>query len=138
MSLRHLIFHNFWLKMFSIASGTIIWMAIHFSIDHDLTLSEPAASQRFVKQIMTVPISILQDDGDTRDFKLSPTNVVLTIMGEAKTLRGPEGKEIKMYVDLTDHYSRTATQEDLHPGVPTNIYVIEFKPHTVTVEPANP
>ena len=138
MSLRHLIFHNFWLKMFSIASGTIIWMAIHFSIDHDLTLSEPAASQRFVKQIMTVPISILQDDGDTRDFKLSPTNVVLTIMGEAKTLRGPEGKEIKMYVDLPDHYSRTATQEDLHPGVPTNIYVIEFKPHTVTVEPAGP
>ena len=36
MSLRHLIFHNFWLKMVSIAAGTIIWMAIHFSIDHDL------------------------------------------------------------------------------------------------------
>jgi len=138
MSLRHLIFHNFWLKMFSIASGTIIWMAIHFSIDHDLTLSEPAASQRFVKKIMTVPISILQDEGDTRVFKLSPTNVVLTVMGEARTLRGPEGKEIKMYVDLTDHFSTAATQEDLHPGVPTNIYVIEFKPHTVTVEPANP
>ena len=41
MSLRHLVFHNFWLKIFSIASGTIIWMAIHFSIDHDITLSEP-------------------------------------------------------------------------------------------------
>jgi hypothetical protein len=57
-------------------------------------------------------------------------------MGEAKTLRGPEGKEIKMYVDLTDHPGIAATQEDLHPDVPTNIYVIEFKPHTVTVEPA--
>ena len=40
MSLRHLIFHNFWLKVFSIASGTIIWMAIHFSIHHDLSLKE--------------------------------------------------------------------------------------------------
>jgi hypothetical protein len=138
MSLRPLIFHNFWLKMFSIASGTIIWMAIHFSIDHDLTLSEPAAGQRFVKKIMTVPISVLQDEGDARVFNLIPTNVVLTVMGEAKTLRGPEGKEIKMYVDLTDHDSRAATQEDLHPGVPTNIYVLEFKPHTVTVVPANP
>jgi len=138
MSLRHLIFHNFWLKMLSIASGTIIWMAIHFSIDHELTLSEPVAGQRFVKKIITVPISVLQNDGDTNVFKLTPTNVVLTIMGEAKTLRGPEGKEIKMYVDLTDHISSGPTQEDLHPGVPTNIYVIEFKPHTVTVEPANP
>jgi hypothetical protein len=38
MSLRHLVFHNFWLKIFSIAAGTIIWMAIHFSINHDLPL----------------------------------------------------------------------------------------------------
>jgi hypothetical protein len=36
MSLRHLVLHNFWLKIFSIALGTIIWMAIHFSIEHDL------------------------------------------------------------------------------------------------------
>ena len=39
MSLRHLVFHNFWLKIFSIASGTIIWLAIHFSIEHDLNLT---------------------------------------------------------------------------------------------------
>ena len=38
MSLRHLVFHNFWLKMFSVALGTMIWMAIHFSIEHDLNL----------------------------------------------------------------------------------------------------
>ena len=138
MSPRHLIFHNFWLKMISIAAGTIIWIAIHFSIDHELTLSEPAASQRLVKKIITVPISILQEERDARVFKLSPTNVVLTVMGEAKALRGPEGREIKMYVDLTDYHALTATQEDLHPGVPTNIYVIEFKPHTVTVQPAGP
>lgn len=37
MSLRHLVFHNFWLKIFSIAAGTIIWLAIHFSKDHDST-----------------------------------------------------------------------------------------------------
>jgi hypothetical protein len=136
MSLRHLVFHNFWLKMFSIASGTIIWLAIHFSIDHDLSLSEPAASQRFVRKIVTVPVSIMQEEGDARVFKLTPTNATLTVMGEAKTIRGPEGKEIKMYVDLTDYQSRVATQEDLRPSVPTNIYILDFKPHTITVEPA--
>jgi hypothetical protein len=138
MSLRQLISHNFWLKIFSIAAGTIIWMAIHFSIDHDLTLSEPAAGHRLVKKVISVPISILQEEGDARAFKLTPTNVVLTVMGEAKSLRGPEGKDIKMFVDLTAYQARNATQEDLHPGVPTNIYVLEFRPHTVTVEPAGP
>jgi len=135
MSLRHLVFHNFWLKVFSIALGTIIWMAIHFSMDHDLTLSEPSASQHLVREIITVPISILQEEGDARAFTLTPTNVLLTVLGEAKTLHGPEGKEIKMYVDLTGYRSSTATQEDLHPDVPPGIHVVEFKPHTVTVQP---
>ncbi len=138
MSLRHLIFHNFWLKIFSIASGTIIWMAVHFSMDHDLTLSEPSASQHFIRQVLAVPISILQEEGDARAFTLTPSNVLVTVMGEAKTLRGPEGREIKVYVDLTDYHSPTATQEDLHPGVPTNIYVLEFKPHTVSVQATLP
>jgi len=44
MSLRHLVFHNFWLKVFSIAAGTIIWMAIHFSIHHDLTFKPHAVT----------------------------------------------------------------------------------------------
>jgi hypothetical protein len=131
------IFHNFWLKVFSIASGTIIWMAIHFSIDHDLSLSEPAASRRLVRKTVTVPISALQDEADKREFKLTPSNAVLTVMSEGKTL-SLEGNEIKMFVDLTDHPATNPTQEDLHPGVPTNIYVLEFKPHTVTVEPAGP
>jgi YbbR domain-containing protein len=138
MSLRHLIFHNFWLKIFSIASGTIIWLAINFSIGHDFSLSEPSARQLLIKETMTVPISIVQQEGDSRNFKLSPTNVLVTVVGEARVLKGAEGKEIKIFVDLTDYRSATATQEDLHPDVPHSINVVEFKPHTVTVEPARP
>jgi hypothetical protein len=48
MSPRDLIFHNFWLKVFSIALGTIIWLAIHFIIDHDQSLrfkTSPVAAE---------------------------------------------------------------------------------------------
>ncbi len=113
MSLRHLVFHNFWLKMFSIAAGTIIWMAIHFSMDHEITLSEPAASRHLIRETIEVPISILQEEGDTRVFQITPTTALVTVMGEAKTLHGPAGREIKMYVDLTDYHSRHR-----HPGGP--------------------
>ena len=41
MSARDLFFHNFWLKLFSVASGTVIWLAIHYSIQHDYALEEP-------------------------------------------------------------------------------------------------
>lgn len=138
MSLRHLVFHNFWLKMFSIAAGTIIWMAIHFSMDHEITLSEPAASRHLIRETIEVPISILQGEGDTRVFQITPATALVTVMGEAKTLHGPAGREIKMYVDLTDYHSGTVTQEDLHAGVPPDINVVEFKPHTVSVQSALP
>lgn len=138
MTLRHLVFHNFWLKVFSMASGTIIWMAIHFSIEHVLTLSETAGGGRLIPETIAVPISILQEEGDGRVFQISPTNALVTVMGEARILRGPAGQEIKMYVDLTDYHSRTITQEDLHPDVPPSIHVVEFKPHTVSVLPVNP
>ena len=85
-----------------------------------------------------MPISILQEEGDGRVFQISPTNALVTVMGEARILRGPAGQEIKMYVDLTDYHSRTITQEDLHPDVPPSIHVVEFKPHTVSVLPVNP
>jgi YbbR domain-containing protein len=138
MSLRHLVFHNFWLKIFSIALGTIIWMAIHFSMDHNIALAEPGPRQLLIKKTIEVPIDIMKQENDPRTFTLHPTNVLLTVGGEAGTLHGPEGREIKVYVDLTDYHSGTPTQEDLHPGVPPNINVIEFKPHTVTVEPSGP
>ena len=135
---RHLVLHNFWLKIFSLAGGTIIWMAIHFSIHQDLTLSEPASAQQLVKKTLSVPISIVQREGDTRIFKLDPTNVQLTVMGEAGVLNGPEGKEIRIFVDLADYHSATATKEDLQPDLPPGIHVASFKPHTVTVQPIAP
>jgi hypothetical protein len=138
MSLRHLILHNFWLKMFSIAAGTIIWITIHYSKEHVLTFSETSGGGRLIPETVEVPISILQDEGDVRVFRIFPTNALVTVMGEARILRGPAGHEIKMYVDLTGYPSGAATQEDLHPDVPPSIHVVEFKPHTVSVLPANP
>ena len=91
-----------------------------------------------IRETIEVPISILQGEGDTRVFQITPATALVTVMGEAKTLHGPAGREIKMYVDLTDYHSGTVTQEDLHAGVPPDINVVEFKPHTVTVEPALP
>jgi hypothetical protein len=44
MSLRDLFFHNFWLKLFSVVSGTVIWLAIHYSIEHDYTVEKPRSA----------------------------------------------------------------------------------------------
>jgi hypothetical protein len=138
MSLRHLIFHNFWLKFFSIALGTVIWMAVRYSIDHDFTLIEPGEGQNLTKESIRVPISVVSLPGDTRTFKLTPDAALLTVVGEAAVLHGPERRDIRIFVDLTDFHSRTASLEELRAYVPQAVDVLDFKPHNVSVEPTAP
>jgi YbbR domain-containing protein len=136
--MRALIFHNFWLKCFSIALGTVIWMAVHYSIEHDFDLYEPASRQVLHKETIGVRVTTIQQPGDTRVFKITPATVLLTIVGNASTLRGPGMKDVKIFVDLTDFRSRTAQMEDLHPDVPHGLNVLDFEPSSVTVEPIHP
>jgi hypothetical protein len=149
MSLRDLIFRNFWLKLFSIGSGTVIWMAIHYSIAHDIALDEPAPGLAFVKEQILVPVLIMAQNKDSilesvpnsgtnRVWKINPPDVLLTVFGPPAVLTGKDRDKIKVFVDLTDFHSRTRVQEDLHTDVPHDIYVQDLKPNSVSVEATTP
>jgi hypothetical protein len=145
---RDLIFRNFWLKLFSIASGTVIWMAIHYSIAHDVTLEEPAPGVGLVKRDILVPVMIMAQNHDSflrsisntdtnRPYNVTPSEVMLTVFGPPGILNGKDVEKIKVFVDLTDFHSKTPAREDLHADVPQDVYVHEIKPATVTVQPLN-
>jgi hypothetical protein len=149
MSPRDLIFRNFWLKLFSIASGTVIWMAIHYNIAHDIALDEPAPGLALVKEDILVPVLIMAQNKDSilapisntgtnRAFKITPPDVLLTVFGPPSVLDGPERDKIKVFVDLTDFHSRLPIQEDLHTDIPHDVYVHDFKPSSVSVQPFTP
>ena len=133
MTLRHFFFNNFWLKLFSIAAGTIIWLAIHHSIDNNLDFSEPVGAQRLIKQTFTIPISGVKQEGDPRNFIFSPTNATLTVVGEMSALRNLDQRTIKILVDVSDFTASGSVQLDLYPEVPKELSVTAFKPHSVSV-----
>lgn len=148
MTARDLIFRNFWLKLFSVASGTVIWMAIHYSITHEIALEEPAPGLALVKRDILVPVIVMAQNrnsilesisnpGTNRTYNITPAEVMLTVFGPPGVLEGKEAEKIKVFVDLTDFHSKTATREDLHADVPQDVYVHEIRPATVTVEPSN-
>jgi len=132
MTLRHFFFNNFFLKLFSVAAGTIIWFAIHHSITNNFDLSEPGG-QQFVKQTFNIPISALKQEGDPRNFSFSPTNANLTVAGEMSTFRSLNPGSIKILVDVSEFSGAGPVQLDLNPEVPKDLNVISFKPHSVTV-----
>jgi hypothetical protein len=148
MSLRDLFFQNFWLKLFSVASGTVIWLAIHYSIQSDYALAEQGSGRMLVKQTIMVPVLVMAQSresglvpiantGVNHAFKITPPDVQITVF-VAPALAAQERQKIRVFVDLTDFHSRLPVQEDLHQDVPSDVDVLDLNPRTVTVEPITP
>jgi len=133
MSLRTLILHNFWLKLFSIALATVIWLGIHYSI-HD----EANENQSLTPQYIRVPVLVKTARGDKRIFRITPDEVVVTAVGKDPVLFQATQKEIRVSLDLTGFKGNESASEKLKSEAPGDIIVLEILPSTVEVQQVSP
>jgi hypothetical protein len=131
MSLRHLILDNFWLKLFSVAMATVIWLAIHYSIHDEL-------NQTLRSEYIRVPISIKTAPGDKRVFRITPDEVVVTAVGKDDALLRATRKDIRVNLDLTDFNVRESTSKELKADTPPDIKVLTISPPSVEVQQVSP
>ncbi len=126
IALPDIIQRNFWLKFFSVALATVIWLGIHYDIRKNLSIS------RLNINSITVPVGIIAPPNDTHTFKTTPSEVVVFAVGDKSALR----KGISVFVDLTKFQPGQKAAEDLHAEAPPEINIIAISPQTVTVEQA--
>jgi YbbR domain-containing protein len=138
MGLRNLILRNFWLKLFSVALATVIWLAIHYGIHNDVALGPLSINRTLAQEYVRVPVTIRQRAGDSRVFRISPNEVIVVAVGEDVTLRQAAKKSLQVYVDLTDFESKDSSVEQLQSDAPADINVIEISPSAVTVQQVSP
>jgi hypothetical protein len=136
MAIRDLILHNFWLKFFSVALATVIWMAIHYTIEHDFALKEAAVKHLVTQKYVRVPVTVVS--GDNRRFKVTPAQVDVVALGEEPLLHSIPQQFIRVHVDLTDVRGRKAEEVELHAEVPREVTVLGILPPVVSVEQTAP
>jgi hypothetical protein len=129
ISLRSLILHNFWLKLFSIALATVTWLAIHNSIHSDVNLS-----QFYIR----VPVTVQTAPGDNRVFHITPEEVVVVAVGKDTASFQAARKAIRVFLDLTHFNARQSIAEELVTVAPPSISVMETRPSTVEVRQISP
>jgi hypothetical protein len=122
------ILSNFWLKIFSVALATVIWMAIHFGLKNELSISQLNINN------IRVSVAVVAPDGDKRVFKITPSEVIVSAVGDKMALR----KGIKAYVDLAGFHIRQSESEEVHVEAPPEINVLAISPATVSVEQISP
>ncbi len=132
--MRQLIFHNFWLKSFSIALASVIWLAIHYGIQNDLTPSQTIINRLLSRQLFRVPISVVKRPDDSRAFRITPAAVDVVATGEDVDLRRTSPADIRVFVDLTDFPTNKVLLAGLRAEAPVGVAVHDIRPATVTVE----
>jgi hypothetical protein len=134
MTLQSLILRNFWLKFFSVALATVIWLSIHYGIENEAPVNQLTINHELAQEYIRVPVSVITSPGDQRVFRITPNAVVVVAMGEESALRRTANKDIKVSVDLTSFHSKQASLLDLQSQAPADVTVEEISPSTVTVE----
>lgn len=132
------ILHNFWLKFFSIALATVIWLAIHYDIHNNFPINWLNINNLLAQEYVKVKVTTETAPGDTRVFKITPPEVIVDIVGEKGSLQEAAEKNIKAYVDLTGFRFHQSAAEEVHTDVPSDITVLEISPPTVAIEQVSP
>ena len=131
--LRELVFHDFWLKLFSLALAVLIWLTVAFAIKNEgspvVALTVPLQEMAF----SNLPVIVMSSAQDVRSFKVSPDQVEVTVQGEAKILRGIQAKDIRVIVDLTDIESAQDLKKRIDVSIPPGISLVRVVPSEVQV-----
>jgi hypothetical protein len=129
MSLRHLVLHNFWLKLFSIALATVIWLAVDNNIHN-----EQGLNQMLPADYIRVPVSIQTNPGDKRVFRITPNEVVVIAVGKDPTSFQASRNDIRVNLDLANFDAKESSTGELKAHAPPGINVLTIFPSTVQVQ----
>ena len=97
---------NFWLKMASLILATLIWLTVQANLDKenrgvypDKLLSDELDKRVVTQKRFELPVSIFSDGTNSTLYRSIPTNVMVTVSGEAVKINSLEERELHAYVD---------------------------------------
>jgi hypothetical protein len=140
MSLRRIIFHNFWLKLFSLMLAGMIWFAV-FSIQDKPKAVPGFAVGDIKKEFDQVAVSVLKSPSDTAVYTISPNAVNVTLTGDARILETLTARDVQVFIDFTVVRAATRKNErkqDVQVRLPESVDNIEVSPSYVFVDRITP
>lgn len=135
--LRNLVFHDFWLKLFSLGLAIVTWFTISDANQRRLA---PAANiitlNTHQLTFYKVPVVVLSSASDVHDFKVDPREVQVTVQGEPGVLAKLQSNEIRALVDLTGIEGPADLRKRIEITTPSGVtYVRVFPPDVKVIFP---
>jgi len=133
--LRNLVFHDFWLKLFSFVLAVLTWFIVNSMANQKEGLATSSLSlvppeQRVLQHL---PVLILSSAEDVRSFRVSPKEVNVTVQGEPATLKELQNKEVRASVDLTGIQTAQDLRKRIEVSTPAGVTYVKVDPQEVQV-----
>lgn len=140
--LRAIILNNFWWKLLSLFFAVAIWSYIRAGIQGEVILKRnPASGTATGTFPKSFPIRVLSDSGDKHVYRVTPTEVELTVTGELNAMNDLNAQEIQVFVDMSDVEIDSAANKsgeefarDVRVHAPPRITVQKVNPPTALVK----
>lgn len=131
--MRDLLLNNFWWKVTALLLAIVAWLGFQ-PRDKRLNLFPETNPSSYVRYILRHPVTIIKPATDTREFKVTPSEVDIALSGDEKLLEALRGVEIRASVDV----SLAGKTNSLPIGVTfpgsDKITVVRVTPERVQVE----
>ena len=124
--LRQLVLEDFWLKLFSLALAVLIWVTVTFVSQKDAGIEQRVLSKK-------LPVTILASAEDVHNFRVSPSEVAVTVQGNPRTLQNLQINDIRAIVDLTGVGAARDLRKRIEVSVPAGISQVRVTPEEVQV-----
>ncbi|MEY2430037.1 MAG: hypothetical protein QOJ40_2922 [Verrucomicrobiota bacterium] len=132
--LRHLIFEDFWLKLFSLALAVLIWITVSLAIQKEVAPAAPLAFTTPGRITFShLPIVILSSASDGRIFKVNPNEVEVTVEADTKRLQSLQPRDLRVLVDLTGIESARDITKRIEVSTPAGVSPVLVAPQEVQI-----
>lgn len=132
--LQNLILKDFWLKLFSFALASLVWIIVNIAIKKDIspgtTLSLTPTEQVVLRDL---PIVVLSAAEDIRGITVTPKSAVVTLQGDPASVRNLRKEEVRVMVDLTDPAALKDAHQRLEVSAPAGVSRVRVEPDEVQI-----
>jgi len=123
--LRHLVFEDFWLKLFSLTLAVLIWLTV--------TFASQKAGGTGIRVLTHVPVAVVASAEDVHNFRVSPNEVAVTLQGNPRVLQILRTNDVRAAVDLTGVTTARELRKPIQVSVPAGVTFLETAPAEVQV-----
>jgi YbbR domain-containing protein len=131
--LRDVFFADFWLKLFSFTLAILIWLTVSFAIEKGKGSSAPLIVPPQVRTFSKVPVRKMSAAEDVRHLKVNPSEVEVTVQGEANLIRGLGPGDIRAMVDLSGIETSHDLRKRLEVSTLAGISLVKIEPPEVEI-----